>query len=291
MDFGELTRPCSSFRDKHARDPPRFPTELLLAIFIHLDGPTLASCAAVCRQWSAVVRDYDDVIWKACAQRDFQPGNPRRFWLLHFPQPDIHNRIGSERRKKRSLRRSWQDMYRITRNWFTGGCIGYFPTVIAATAVDDDRFPHAIVGTPQEHTFFTTLTATSTGHIVRSNPTYRRPGGPQALILEDPWTRTIEYLDGALEPGRMHTIFCHYSHPSSQWVVTGSLDGSVALWNVPDRKRVRLWNGHRGRVLCVAMNAEGKNKLPKHNKIVPKFISCCQWLSVEAQTACFAFGT
>ncbi|KAI9498400.1 WD40-repeat-containing domain protein [Zychaea mexicana] len=235
----------------------RFPTELLLAVFIHLDGSTLASCAAVCREWHSIINNsYDDVIWKSCSLSDFhkQKTATRRFWSLHFPNPQHYNPLTHR------YKRTWQDMYRITKNWFTGNCYGSFPkittTTLMASSLLDDRAmlsPQVVVGIPQEHTFATTLTMTSSGHIIRSNPTYRRPDGPQCLIIQSPWTREYEYLDET-EEHRMHTVFCHYTHLSSKWLVTGSLDGTVALWDTVEKRMLRSWEGHRGRVLCVAMN-------------------------------------
>ncbi|CDS07984.1 hypothetical protein LRAMOSA01933 [Lichtheimia ramosa] len=231
-------------------DNPRFPAELLIAVFTHLDGRTLATCSAVCRQWYGVINNYDDLLWRACAKRDFHHGNKRRFWSLHFPDPQVHNSIGHSQR-------TWQDMYRISRNWFTGNCMGFFPKVDDHHSTTNATLtPHVVVGTPQEHTFFTTLTVTSTGHIVRSNPTYRRPDGHQSIQIQSPESRETHYLDQPVldGPGSTHTVFCHYSHPSSKWLVTGSLDGTVALWDVVKQQMVHLWEGHRGRVLCVGMN-------------------------------------
>ncbi|KAI9264259.1 WD40-repeat-containing domain protein [Phascolomyces articulosus] len=219
------------------------PTELLLSTFIHLDGSTLTSCAAVCREWYSIINSYDDIIWKACSLSDFQKRKTtRRFWSLHFPDPQ-HN-------TQRTPKRTWQDMYRITKNWFTGNCHGSFP--VMNTAIDLRLLPQVVVGIPQEHTFATTLTMTSAGHIIRSNPTYRRPEGQQCLMIQSSWSHENEYLNETER--RMHTVFCHFSHIGSKWLVTGSLDGTVALWDTVEKRMIRLWEGHRGRVLCVAMN-------------------------------------
>ncbi|KAI9312420.1 WD40-repeat-containing domain protein [Dichotomocladium elegans] len=253
----------------------RFPTELLIAIFVHLDGPALVECSAVCRHWYAVVNSYDDLVWAPCAHRDFQTGNKRRFWSLRFPDPHVCNAIGrslddrneSQQHHQQRKLRSWQDMYRITRNWFQGNCQGFFPTVKSKAGVCESKmWPQVVVGTPQMHTFFTTLTVTSTGYIIRSNPTYRRPDRPHSIKIQSPWTHQMHYLDQPQtttrdgeqqQPGSaIHTVFCHYSHPSSNWLVTGSLDGTVALWDVAKQQMVNLWDGHRGRVLCVGMNED-----------------------------------
>ncbi|KAG2218750.1 hypothetical protein INT45_003068 [Circinella minor] len=231
------------------------PTELLLSIFIHLDDSTLASCTTVCREWHFIINTYDDIIWKTCSLRDFHKRKPtRRFWSLHFPDPEQYNHFGLDlKQHENQKKRTWQDMYRITKNWFNGNCHGSFPTIIDSTrSIIKGARPQVVVGIPQEHTFSTTLTVTSTGHIIRSNPTYRRPDGQQCLIIQSPSSKELEYLNETER--RSHTVFCHYSHIASNWLVTGSLDGTVALWDTAEKCMVRLWEGHRGRVLCVAMN-------------------------------------
>ncbi|KAI8379359.1 WD40-repeat-containing domain protein [Radiomyces spectabilis] len=232
------------------------PTELLLAIFLHLDGATLATCATVCRHWALVVNHYDDPIWRTMASRDFQKGI-RRFWSLQFPDPRIHNDIGSPVAKEK-LWRTWQDMYRITRNWYNGNCFGYAPAIVERSQLPPQSFPYAVVGSLQEQTFFTDLTVAASGLIVRSNPTYRNTQGLHSLILQDPRTLEETYFDPILRDvsssNDIHAIVCQYTHPTSKWLVTGGLDGSVALWNMNTKKLARLWHGHRGRVLCVSMN-------------------------------------
>lgn len=289
-------------QDTSAVRNERLPNEILLAIFYNLDGPTLAACATTCRRWQALIGDYDSIVWQACATRDFACHARRRFWKLHFPEPELHNAIDPH-----SLRRSWQDMYRITRNWFTGNCSGYYPPV--KDDVSSTSFPYAIVGSPQEHTFTTTLTIASTGEIVRSNPTYRRrQNGPQSIKIQCPRTLAyIQYLDQDVpvppqpQPNvwvdqivMTGSVCCHYTHPSSKWLVTGSLDGAVVLWDIPRRCLARVWSGHRGRVLCVGMNQEGiwveLYHLEMHRSSHPHPLPF-QWLSAEVRTACCAYGT
>jgi WD40 repeat protein len=60
-----------------------------------------------------------------------------------------------------------------------------------------------------------------------------------------------------LEDDELHGIVCHYSDPTSDWIVTGGLDGTVSLWSEPQRCVTKSWRGHRGRVLSVSMNDEG----------------------------------
>ncbi|CEP16345.1 hypothetical protein [Parasitella parasitica] len=233
----------------HAKGP--FPTELLLSIFIYLDGITLTSCSQVCRQWAQVIAYYDELIWPNVCLRDFKKTSIRRFWSPQFPTPRFCKN-----------QRSWQDMYRITRNWYTGQCVkGVYPK-----AVDDATFnasPCTVIGAPQEQGMFTNLTLANDGRVVRSNPNYRNPAGSQSLVIQSPQTKQQFFLnDGAAvsnlpgwpDAARSHSIVCHCTQPNSKWLATGGLDGSVAVWNLETKASVRMWHGHRGRVLCISMN-------------------------------------
>ncbi|KAI8362808.1 WD40-repeat-containing domain protein [Blakeslea trispora] len=217
-----------------------FPPELLLSIFIYLDGLSLAACSQVCRQWSMLLSHYDDLIWPYACQRDFKPC-PRRFWSVQFPAPQYT--------------RLWQDMYRITRNWHTGRCRGFYPE----TTKSPTQFnkPYSIIGAPQEQGMFTSLTIASDGRIIRSNPNYHT--SHQSLIIQSPLNKQCTSLcttNNPLDAGRTHAIVCHYTHPSSPWLVTGGLDGSVAIWDLNTKEIIKIWHGHRGRVLCVSMHED-----------------------------------
>ncbi|KAF7730052.1 hypothetical protein EC973_002997 [Apophysomyces ossiformis] len=199
-------------------------------------------CARVCRHWAAVIQHYDDCIWSTCARCDFEKTTPaRRFWSLEFPDP--------------ILRRSWRDMYRITSNWYRRMYTGYFP---ALDRPDDQDNLCTVVGSPRDSMFSTSLSVTATGEIVRSNPTYRSAAGWLTLVLQSPRTGKTCPLDDRSDLTHGHGIVCHYSDISSHWLVTGGLDGTVALWDASKRCRVRTWSGHRGRVLCVAIHDQGK---------------------------------
>ncbi|KAL0082906.1 WD40-repeat-containing domain protein [Phycomyces blakesleeanus] len=244
-----------------------FPTELLLNIFVNLNGTTLAQCTLVCRQWRAVIQHYDDLIWRICSRRDYKEIDSNRFWSLCFPDPHISNSIGIPsprdrlQNNARALKRTWQDMYRITKNWDTGYCLGYFPEIKAQPL--PGQWISGVVGYPREASCFSLLNVAKTGSLVRSNPVYRNPTGPpHSLIMTDPDTCQTTYLQSineAVSPslaveGRRHIILCHFTQPSSKWIVTGGLDGSVALWDSDTKKLACMWHGHRGRVLCVSMN-------------------------------------
>ncbi|KAI7895686.1 WD40-repeat-containing domain protein [Mucor mucedo] len=241
-----------------------FPTELLVSIFIYTDGPTLSSCSRVCHQWSNVIAQFDHVIWPHACHRDFSRRNIHRFWSLQFPDPNTF-----------SNRRSWQDMYRITRNWYTGHVKGYYPTI--TNTKQAHRKACAVVGSPQEQGMFTSLTLAHDGRVVRSNPNYHHPTTThqqqhqhqqqqyqQSLMLQSPFTKERSFLDAAVradlpgwtEAARAHSIVCHFTHPSSKWLVTGGLNGTVAVWDLTTKSLVRMWHGHRGRVLCISMNDE-----------------------------------
>ncbi|KAI9019421.1 WD40-repeat-containing domain protein [Phycomyces nitens] len=240
-----------------------FPTELLLNIFTNLNGTTLAHCTLVCRQWRAVIQHYDDLIWRIISLRDYEDNILSLFWSLRFPDPHVANSIGVPSKHSppnRTLKRSWQDMYRITKNWHTGHCQAYFPEIKAPLA---GQWISGVVGYPREASCFSMINISSTGSLVRSNPVYRNPiGPPHSLIMTDPHTCQTTFLKsvddastpGLITEGRRHIILCHSTLPSSKWIVTGGLDGSVALWDSGTRMLAWMWHGHRGRVLCVSMN-------------------------------------
>ncbi|KAI7872970.1 WD40-repeat-containing domain protein [Spinellus fusiger] len=240
---------------------PPTANELLLAIFVHLDGTTLTQCSLVCRQWHAVIQHYDALIWSQCSQRDFGKGTLHRFWSLKFPDPRTYNAMRASLLPVTPspplpylLKRTWQDMYRITRNWHTGYCQAYFPDT--QTEPISGQWASCAVGYPKEASLFTNVTISQGGCIVKSNPLYHNPQGTlHSLILLHPTTGEHSYLKSTQDTERnQHSILCHYSHPSSPWLVTGSMHGSVGLWDVKTHQLVCMWHGHRGRVLCVSMN-------------------------------------
>ncbi|KAI9247783.1 WD40-repeat-containing domain protein [Helicostylum pulchrum] len=221
-----------------------FPTELLVSIFIYLDGFTLSSCTQVCQQWNLVISQFDAVIWPNACHRDFESSNARKFWSPQFPKP--------------CSKLTWQDMYRTTRNWYTGHVKGFYPKVAKNSTLD----PCTVIGAPQEQGLFTQLTLAQDGRIVRSNPNYHSPTG-QSLVIQSPRTKQSFFLNAAVsdelnwpEDAQAHAVVCHFTHPSSKWLVTGGLNGTVAVWDLNTKRLIRMWHGHRGRVLCISMNDE-----------------------------------
>ncbi|KAI8636075.1 WD40-repeat-containing domain protein [Parasitella parasitica] len=241
----------SSIYQQHCHHKGPFPTELLLSIFIHLDGITLTSCSQVCRQWAQFIAHYDELIWPNACLRDFEKTGTRRFWSLQFPTPRLFKN-----------RRTWQDMYRITRNWYTGQCVkGFHPKSVDAATINTS--PCTVIGAPQEQGMFTNLTLANDGRVVRTNPNYRNPAGSQSLVIQSPQTKQRFFLDtgaaasdipGWPDAASSHSIVCHYTQPNSKWLVTGGLNGTVALWDLETKALIRMWHGHRGRVLCISMN-------------------------------------
>lgn len=245
----------SNAKAKHPHNPGHFPTELLLSIFIYLDGLTLTSCKQVCRHWSQVITHYDDLIWPNACYRDFQPKNCR-FWSLQFPPP--------------SRKRQWQDMYRITKNWYNGFGKGNYVEVKPNSNLE----ACTVIGTPQEQGLYTTLTLAHDGRVIRSNPNYnsrvqqQQHQQRQCLMVQSPLSpqqkffldASSSHLPGwtAADANNSLSIVCHYTDPSSKWLVTGGLNGTISVWDLETKTLVRVWHGHRGRVLCISMNNEGK---------------------------------
>lgn len=237
---------------EHGENGP-FPAELLVSIFIHLNGQTLANCSQVCRQWNRIIDQFDQVIWPHACHHDFEEGTTgrtRRFWSLQFPSPSFL--------KSTKNKRTWQDMYRMTRNWYNGNVKAFYPTTTTAEPFQlDGKKACTVIGAPQEQGMFTSLTLAHDGRVVRSNPNYHTPTGSQTLIIQSPQTKQKFFLDStSQEDIRTQSIVCHYTDPSSKWLVTGGLNGTVAVWNLTTKKLVRTWQGHRGRVLCISMSGE-----------------------------------
>jgi WD40 repeat protein len=149
-------------------------------------------------------------------------------------------------------------MYRTTHNWYRGHCRAYYPEIRAKCGK-----ACLVVGAVQEQGMPTALTVSNDHRIIRSNPTYHHPSGAQRLVIQspmDPFTRFFleeTWIPQNADPG-LRTIVCHYSHPDLHYLATGSLNGTVSVWDLQQKKLVRVWHGHRGRVLCISMNDQGK---------------------------------
>ncbi|CAO3652919.1 unnamed protein product [Mucor hiemalis] len=190
--------------------------------------------------------------WPHACHHDFERSNGRRFWSLQFPSPSSF---------KVKNKRTWQDMYRITRNWYNGYVKAFYTTV----SIEPSKLQACtVIGAPQEQGMFTSLTLAHDGRVVRSNPNYHTPSGSQTLIIQSPQTKQKFFLDSAAaattpdwtETTTAHSIVCHYTDPSSKWLVTGGLNGTVSVWDLTTKKLTKTWHGHRGRVLCISMSGE-----------------------------------
>ncbi|SAM01507.1 hypothetical protein [Absidia glauca] len=220
------------------------------------------TCQQVCRQWYHLIDHYDSLVWPPCCKRDFQKGIRRRFWSLDFPNPQRVNTAMLSSTSWLGAKHSptlWRSLYRFTKCWSLGLCTATF-LADTNSPLQLER-PCVVVGTTQEHQFFTTLSVTRSGHIVRSNPTYKSGNqGRQAMVVHTTMAGHIGDGDSLpfyyLEDDELHGIVCHYSDPTSDWIVTGGLDGTVSLWSEPQRCVTKSWRGHRGRVLSVSMNDE-----------------------------------
>lgn len=222
------------------------PTEILSNIFSYLDGKSLVECKRTCAHWNNLITWYDDVVWPNACQFDFEKVNQynRRFWSLQFPQPTslISNQP------------TWQDMYRITFNWYHGYAKGAYAEPRSSPTSSSPRLACTVIGAPQEQGMFTTLTLSHEKQVVRSNPNYHLHQNKGSIMIQSPQTNQVSYLE--IETPT-HSVVCHYTHPSSNHLVTGALNGTVGVWNLATKAPVRMWQGHRGRVLCISMNEQG----------------------------------
>ncbi|KAI9256934.1 WD40-repeat-containing domain protein [Sporodiniella umbellata] len=231
-----------------------FPTELLISIFAHLDGKSLSECSQVNRQWYSALSHFDDLIWANACRGDFQAKAKRRFWSLYFPEP------GRVNKWIKTQPSSWQRMYRITRNWYQGNCVGYYPRM--DTTPSERTTASVVIGDLQEQGMPTSFTLQHNGSVIRSNPNYQT-AFQQSLMLQSPLTKHMHpiqwssvQLPGWPDAAASHHVVCHYSLPHAPWLVTGALNGTVAVWNMETKALVRMWHAHRGRVLSVTMNDE-----------------------------------
>ncbi|KAH8552833.1 WD40-repeat-containing domain protein [Umbelopsis sp. PMI_123] len=229
----------------------QIPVEIHVAIFRYLDGRSLTQSQQVCQHWYRIIHQYEELIWGSTAKTDFEFEGISRFWQLQMQHPRNFNDIGSFR----ALKRTWADSYRISTNWYSGNCHGYFPETIETNSMS--KRPHAIVGIPQEGLFSTALNVVPGGQILRYNPIYRTPGseGEEArnstvAILQCPNSGKTSVLDSEPFAG----ISTLYTHPLLNYMVTGDIHGNVSLRDLSEQGDVITWTGHRGRVLCVSMN-------------------------------------
>jgi WD40 repeat protein len=216
------------------------PTEILSNIFSNLDGKSLIACKRTCHHWHDVITGYDDIIWPNTCHLDFGKANANihRFWSLQFPKPTTLI----------SKQPTWQDMYRTTYNWYHGYAKGICPEP-SLSPTTSGLIPCAVIGAPQEEGMVTTLTLSQDKQVIRSNPNYH------SIMVQSPQTNQLSFLQIESTPG----VVCHYTHPSSNYLVTGSLNGTVSVWDLVTKSLVRTWQGHRGRVLCISMNEQGKS--------------------------------
>ncbi|KAI8071379.1 WD40-repeat-containing domain protein [Gongronella butleri] len=228
------------------------PSELLLYVFTFCDGETLLVCRETCTLYKRLIDHYDALVWAPCSQHDFQKGLRRRFWALDFPHPQLVDRIllrplSTAAKESTHAPSRWQDLYRNQLAWQKGHCQARYVSPDASSLEQHDRPPSLVVGSLQEQHFFTSLAVTKGGAIVRSNPTYKSNANQQAMI------RQMAHQWRYMEDTALHGIVCHYAHPSSPYIVTGGVDGTVSLWHEHD-DCLNSWQAHRGRVLCVSMN-------------------------------------
>lgn len=56
------------------------------------------------------------------------------------------------------------------------------------------------------------------------------------------------------------TVVCRF-HPNGNYVVTGSMDKTVRVWDAQTGNCIRLLAGHSGSVTCVAVSPGGRQVL------------------------------
>ncbi|MBK9592059.1 MAG: hypothetical protein IPO32_11305 [Crocinitomicaceae bacterium] len=64
-------------------------------------------------------------------------------------------------------------------------------------------------------------------------------------------------LEAVLQKGHARTITCYAFSPDNRFVVTGSSDNSLILWNIESGRQVRVFNRHSATIRSVSFNADG----------------------------------
>src|SRR6185437_4144746 len=64
-------------------------------------------------------------------------------------------------------------------------------------------------------------------------------------------------LSAAELVGHTDPVYSVAYTPDGKWIVTGSFDKTLKLWNAADNKLVRTFEGHTNLVLTVAISPDG----------------------------------
>jgi WD40 repeat protein len=64
-------------------------------------------------------------------------------------------------------------------------------------------------------------------------------------------------LEAVLQKGHARTITCYSFSPDNRFVVTGSSDNSLILWNIESGRQVRVFNRHSATIRSVSFNSDG----------------------------------
>ena len=81
------------------------------------------------------------------------------------------------------------------------------------------------------------------------------------MRLTPPWprvTRLDTLLNYCLRSGHDSSVDCLAWHPNCNYILSGSADKTVRMWNYTDQQCVRLFQAGRGAVTAVAFSPDGK---------------------------------
>ncbi|MBI3135426.1 MAG: caspase family protein [Bacteroidetes bacterium] len=83
----------------------------------------------------------------------------------------------------------------------------------------------------------------------------------QFLLVPLVYGQESNTLEAVLQKGHAKKITCYAFSPDSRYVVTGSSDNSVILWNIENGRQIRVFNRHSEPVLSVFFSPDGTHIL------------------------------
>ncbi|MBL4704746.1 MAG: caspase family protein [Flavobacteriales bacterium] len=75
------------------------------------------------------------------------------------------------------------------------------------------------------------------------------------------FTQEQQHIETVIQKGHLQQVTCSAFHPSGNYVVTGSGDYSIKLWNKKTGKEIRSFNAHTGEIRSVDFSEDGSQLL------------------------------
>jgi len=225
-----------------------FPRNRIVTIFQFLDFVSLCKMEGLCTMWKGIVQSSDcDVVWQNAAHQRLGKERIERF----KDALGLKCRQSYEQESKDLQIRNWKKIMRLHRSTCQ---LPSYPHQPRITEIKDNEGPVLCMCTGGPYLF--------TGGADRVLRMYRIP----AFLFYTPATHRTQHQQ---PPKASRTFgvggFAHNGPvlclaARREFVVTGSVDGSVKLWKVessPGSKENMLYLGHTGPVWCLALTLDG----------------------------------